>query len=1089
MASEGSNRPETKPTANPQARSPNADGIIEDEFGNTDPFVEPPVPPGTGSQMIGTGSQYGSPLDSANLDVIAKRGSLTFQGKDATNDVDALLKVLEDKKARGTIQKLIKQKADETGTQNVVDLLGMIGSDSIKASREASMWKGRTKLAIAGSIVAVIVAVGVQFAINYGANEMAKESHVNDQGSMTTKGGEVVSTSNAEMRVDANGVLVAQSSSQDSDEARRLSETPVALKMSTAKSHGALSSTMSNEALESLKQLSLTNTQTGEAIAISIVSNQRVSSKASKCGSLLFLVTTEGRFTLDDYDIHVDEQLTSFLATKGFNELLVTVSEVSGSQSRRLQGGLTSLESFFDLVEAANWECESQPLSRPTGMNATRVTRTRFKKLCEVPESCISKVKAAQGMKLPGVVEEGDELYLTWNQTIATDGDSSATILSFPGHPLQYVFQFEYEDQQVRGQVSKDGDGLLLWCSKKEQEPKVGPDEEPDMSFEGIIVEGDVIYRRFLIDMKKTSQNATVESMMESGLSMNKIEYWDRDDNAVPYRIISTNFDGGNRVYMEETYSISYPEAPHSLLKDVTSLVYQSVLGQPFVYDPDNCLDDEGTRSSADPFPLIPTALGVVHEEDELAMLDYRQRLIDGQHEFQNGSYWSNIVASDGITDLQDAHIEEYMTGDPEPPPEEDNETLAELPASVENTSDDIDTRAIMTGSDRRLAGGRRLRRNMRRRRRGPRKPVTFHAVFRSHYMEFNFQIGDEGVVFLIRFDSQRQLESLKAIVTYPIQVAVWTSPPIKIALQGAGITVHPGKSTAEGSINLAVCLGLPTIKGIRIPEFCLTIVLSLAIVYDGGRLHLDSITVELGTTLDFYAAKVSPSFCIQMKPFRRAGKSGYGAWSFEFYLQFDITIGWGWFSYRHWQKVPIETTPYVVLWGSDPRWDAAFSPPGYNMRAARYICSTRNNYWSMNAHRRRNGYCTWTLTSCANYCNQYSNCAGISWTWRKVGGDIHACLHCINHVHHVSWDYNWNTYRKIRAPCAADSHLCLQRSPGWNWQYNCHNSVWWCGNWGKDVKRCCPNSCRATPICTRAECYRTPGSGTCIYPNYALRR
>jgi hypothetical protein len=64
-----------------------------------------------------------------------------------------------------------------------------------------------------------------------------------------------------------------------------------------------------------------------------------------------------------------------------------------------------------------------------------------------------------------------------------------------------------------------------------------------------------------------------------------------------------------------------------------------------------------------------------------------------------------------------------------------------------------------------------------------------------------------------------------------------------------------------------------------------------------------------------------------------------------------------------------------------------------------------------------------------------------------------------------------------------------LQRSPGWSWQYNCPNSVWWCGNWGKDLKRCCPNSCRSAPLCTYHSCIHTWGRGTCIYPNYALRR
>merc|ERR1719454_784371 len=54
--------------------------------------------------------------------------------------------------------------------------------------------------------------------------------------------------------------------------------------------------------------------------------------------------------------------------------------------------------------------------------------------------------------------------------------------------------------------------------------------------------------------------------------------------------------------------------------------------------------------------------------------------------------------------------------------------------------------------------------------------------------------------------------------------------------------------------------------------------------------------------------------------------------------------------------------------------------------------------------------------------------------------------------------------------PCAWDSDECLRDSPSWGSTYTCAGVAAWCEQWGKDMSRCCPESCGTGPL-TEAEC------------------
>ena len=61
----------------------------------------------------------------------------------------------------------------------------------------------------------------------------------------------------------------------------------------------------------------------------------------------------------------------------------------------------------------------------------------------------------------------------------------------------------------------------------------------------------------------------------------------------------------------------------------------------------------------------------------------------------------------------------------------------------------------------------------------------------------------------------------------------------------------------------------------------------------------------------------------------------------------------------------------------------------------------------------------------------------------------------------------------------------CLQSSPNWSMLSTCDSRTRYCISWGKDMRRCCPNSC-GTGTFTEADCLSFEGEGTCIYPNNA---
>ena len=58
-----------------------------------------------------------------------------------------------------------------------------------------------------------------------------------------------------------------------------------------------------------------------------------------------------------------------------------------------------------------------------------------------------------------------------------------------------------------------------------------------------------------------------------------------------------------------------------------------------------------------------------------------------------------------------------------------------------------------------------------------------------------------------------------------------------------------------------------------------------------------------------------------------------------------------------------------------------------------------------------------------------------------------------------------------------------MTASPDFSW--GCRWNINYCKSWGKDVRRCCPETC-GTGVFTEEDCNSFDGKGSCVYPNDA---
>ena len=68
------------------------------------------------------------------------------------------------------------------------------------------------------------------------------------------------------------------------------------------------------------------------------------------------------------------------------------------------------------------------------------------------------------------------------------------------------------------------------------------------------------------------------------------------------------------------------------------------------------------------------------------------------------------------------------------------------------------------------------------------------------------------------------------------------------------------------------------------------------------------------------------------------------------------------------------------------------------------------------------------------------------------------------------------------------DSDICIELTEGWS-GFSCKDAKLYCWNtnYGKDPRRCCPETCELSEPFTKKKCLDSSIGGHCTYPFYTL--
>merc|ERR1712023_522951 len=134
-----------------------------------------------------------------------------FDNMNEQEQMQMLMSQLQDSNLRQSVMQYISQTASGLDKDtNCKALIETLARESVHNQKSTAVWKSRTKKSVAVGVVAVVLAITVQFLVNYFTNELSKESHVDKQGAMVSTDGKVVKTQMDDMKVAVDGKLVSR---------------------------------------------------------------------------------------------------------------------------------------------------------------------------------------------------------------------------------------------------------------------------------------------------------------------------------------------------------------------------------------------------------------------------------------------------------------------------------------------------------------------------------------------------------------------------------------------------------------------------------------------------------------------------------------------------------------------------------------------------------------------------------------------------------------------------------------------------------------------------------------------------------------
>lgn len=421
-----------------------------------------------------------------------------------------LMTQLQNDNLRQSVMQYIKQTADgmDIGADSKV-LIQTLARESVNNQKHAEVWKSRTKKSVVVGVLSVVLAIGVQFFVNYFTNELSKESHVDEQGAMLSTDGKVVKTQLDEMMVGSDGRLVSRGKGDS-------------VKTMPTLARVVLASSLPDDTLMGLEEI-VVFSDTGYTLQFKVHGFSRMPVLNSRCGNVVHFYTAwKGKITLDSTDLSFDETTAAEFEKAGFN---------LAKGGRRLAAG-SAVDGFFKAVEkmkaSGKWTCAGVPL--PAVPEMQQITSTRFAPCSK--NHCDSRY----GQDLPGVEKKtfglaasnkayGDRYWQTTTMRMQTTryNVQMETMQQHPGQ--QYVTFLDLHTN--RTQVFQLFKNKKFWCQPV-LEKKMEGKTSPDLFFEyvGIEEEEGEMFRHFRM---KRNHEFLVE-VSGSEIRNEVTEFWDQAD-------------------------------------------------------------------------------------------------------------------------------------------------------------------------------------------------------------------------------------------------------------------------------------------------------------------------------------------------------------------------------------------------------------------------------------------------------------------------------------------------------------------------------------------------------------------------------
>ncbi len=397
---------------------------------------------------------------------------------------------------------------DKSGSIEVAELLEA-ASLYRRAKEQASMFK---KLAL-GFGIALLIVLGLNMGLTAAAIELSRDTRVSESGTMQTTSGETVQVASSDMTIDSNGALVSRSANAATENARRL-QTDVhsaagslnlAIGVRQQYQKRELSSTMPDKYFKELEWFEL-ESPSGSTVALRVSSIVRVPRLSAACGSVLVLVTSLGRVTLDDTTLAFDHELGLLFTEAGFQvretggvaeQVLDSVTGVARAR-RSLQKA--SMIGFFNAIDDIEWTCSTvQKPSMPAVYSAQVDVLTPCNPSASERNDACRVLIGDDEVEVPGVILYQGAQYYKSSRNIFINATDTFMVENSPLHPTQTLITHTHEEITRTWQVSRIG--TLAHCEESFERINLALPE--DFIFHYIGEVGDM--RRFRISFEDES--------------------------------------------------------------------------------------------------------------------------------------------------------------------------------------------------------------------------------------------------------------------------------------------------------------------------------------------------------------------------------------------------------------------------------------------------------------------------------------------------------------------------------------------------------------------------------------------------------